>query len=141
MKIRKPDLDRVLGLVAVLMRPALNEVYLIAVSYVVLATFLALEIALSATVLPLNENDEIQGLWAVIFFTYITYALLPIRLQKAIFAGCVLTVVHFLCIVSFGNVHQLKHVSCVDFFFLISKSRDVFYLFVFIILALSIFFL
>lgn len=96
---------------AILTRPALNEVYLIAVSYVVLITFLALEIALCTTVLPLGKNDEIEGLSTVIFFTYITYALLPIRLQEAIVAGCVLTIVHFLCVVSFGNVHHVEHVS------------------------------
>ncbi|KAK6627179.1 hypothetical protein RUM44_009656 [Polyplax serrata] len=100
------------GLVAILTRPALNEVYLIAVSYVVLITFLALEIALCTTVLPLGKNDEIEGLSTVIFFTYITYALLPIRLQEAIVAGCVLTIVHFLCVVSFGNVHHVEHLFC-----------------------------
>ncbi|EEB11764.1 adenylate cyclase, putative [Pediculus humanus corporis] len=55
------------GLVAILMRPALNEVYLIAVSYVVLITFLALEIALCITerlllsVLPRHVAMEMKA--------------------------------------------------------------------------------
>ena len=96
---------------AILTRPALNEVYLIAVSYVVLATFLALEIALCTTVLPITHNDEVQGLWAAIFFTYTTYALLPIRLQEAIGAGCVLGLAHLMCVLSFGHGLQYKYVS------------------------------
>lgn len=59
----------------------------------------------------MNENDEVQGLWAVIFFTYITYALLPIRLQEAIVAGCVLAIAHFLCIICFGKPQHINRVS------------------------------
>lgn len=82
----------------VLTRPALNEVYLIAVSYVVLGTFLTLQLALTAAVLPRNDGNEAQGLWAAVLFSYITYALLPLRLQEAIAAGCVLGAAHLLCV-------------------------------------------
>ncbi|KAL0279830.1 UNVERIFIED_CONTAM: hypothetical protein PYX00_001308 [Menopon gallinae] len=100
------------GLIAILTRPALNEVYLIAVSYVVLATFLALEIVLCLSVLPVMVNDEAEGLWATIFFTYITYALLPIRLQEAIGSGVVLGLAHILCILSFAHDIQYRYLLC-----------------------------
>ncbi|XP_054271943.1 adenylate cyclase type 6 [Macrosteles quadrilineatus] len=76
------------GLVAVLSRPALNELYLIGVSYVIMATFLTLELSLSVSLSPV---------WATMFFIYVTYALLPIRLQEAVAAGVVLSLAHLLC--------------------------------------------
>lgn len=76
------------GLVAVLARPALNELYLIGVSYVIMATFLTLELSLSVALSPV---------WATMFFIYVTYALLPIRLQEAVAAGIILALAHILC--------------------------------------------
>nr|CAD7194630.1 unnamed protein product [Timema douglasi] len=77
------------GLMAILSRPALNELYLLGVSYVVLATFLALEMTLTSA----NERrTPSTGVWAAMFFIYLTYALLPIRLQEAAGAGTLLGV-------------------------------------------------
>lgn len=76
------------GLVGVLSRPALNELYLIGVSYVIMATFLTLELSLSVSLSPV---------WATMFFIYFTYALLPIRLQEAVLAGVTLSLAHLVC--------------------------------------------
>uniref|UniRef100_A0A1B6DUR8 adenylate cyclase n=1 Tax=Clastoptera arizonana TaxID=38151 RepID=A0A1B6DUR8_9HEMI len=84
------------GLVAVLTRPALNELYLLGVSYVIMATFLTLEISLSVTLSPV---------WATMFFIYVTYALLPIRLQDAVAAGVVLALAHLLCTAYKSNTY------------------------------------
>ena len=71
-----------------LARPALNELYLIGVSYVIMATFLTLELSLSVALSPV---------WATMFFVYVTYSLLPIRLQEAVAAGVILALAHILC--------------------------------------------
>ncbi|XP_069690634.1 adenylate cyclase type 6 isoform X2 [Periplaneta americana] len=83
------------GLVAVLSRPALNELYLLGVSYVVVATFLALEVTLATATRPRAPST---GVGASMFFIYLTYSLLPIRLQEAVGAGTVLSVAHVACI-------------------------------------------
>ncbi|KDR18711.1 Adenylate cyclase type 5, partial [Zootermopsis nevadensis] len=82
-------------LVAVLSRPALNELYLLGVSYVVLATFLAVEVTLATYTRPRSPST---GVGAAMFFIYLTYSLLPIRLQEAVGAGIVLSVAQIACV-------------------------------------------
>ena len=83
------------GLVVVLSRPALNEVYLLGVSYVVVATFLALEVTLAVYTLPRAPST---GVGAAMFFIYLTYSLLPIRLQEAVGSGVVLSIAQLACV-------------------------------------------
>lgn len=83
------------GLVVVLSRPALNEVYLLGVSYVVVATFLALEVTLAVYTRPLAPST---GVGAAMFFIYLTYSLLPIRLQEAVGSGVVLSIAQLACV-------------------------------------------
>lgn len=64
-------------------RSGLNEVYLSFVSYVVLATFLLIE--LSFGVLTRSQAVTVPTL----VFVYISYSLLPVKLQYAIVAGTV----------------------------------------------------
>lgn len=71
-------------LIAVLIRPAQNEMHLLWVSYGVFSTFLLLEILLSY----LNDTRLVMA--PTMLFTYISYSLLPVRLQIAIIAGLVL---------------------------------------------------
>jgi adenylate cyclase 5 len=81
--------------VAVLSRPALNELYLLGVSYVVVATFLALEVTLATSTRPRAPST---GVGAAMFFIYLTYSLLPIRLQEAVGAGIVLSAAQLACV-------------------------------------------
>nr|CAD7440030.1 unnamed protein product [Timema bartmani] len=100
------------GLMAILSRPALNELYLLGVSYVVLATFLALEMTLTSA----NERrTPSTGVWAAMFFIYLTYALLPIRLQEAAGAGTLLGVsqVVLSAYLNVENRHLLRQVRAV----------------------------
>jgi hypothetical protein len=83
------------GLVVVLSRPALNEVYLLGVSYVVVATFLAIEVTLAVYTPPRAPST---GVGAAMFFIYLTYSLLPIRLQEAVGSGVVLSVAQLACV-------------------------------------------
>ena len=82
------------GLIAVLSRPALNELYLLGVSYVVVGSFLALEITLGIYTQPPT------GMGAAMFFIYLTYSLLPIRLQEAVGAGLMQSAAQLVCVLA-----------------------------------------
>ncbi|XP_012270785.1 adenylate cyclase type 5 isoform X2 [Orussus abietinus] len=103
------------GLVAAISRPRMNEVWLAGVSGAVLVTLLALQVSLSihlAYVQELEEAEEeekgtpwtrgfptggpLAATWAVCFFIYMAYALLPIRLRHACVAGVVFSVAHLI---------------------------------------------
>jgi len=70
-------------IIGIVSRSGLNEVYLSFVSYVVLATFLLIE--LSFGVLTRSQAVTVPTL----VFVYISYSLLPVKLQYAIVAGTV----------------------------------------------------
>ncbi|KAE9537423.1 hypothetical protein AGLY_006446 [Aphis glycines] len=72
-----------LVIIGIVSRSGLNEVYLSFVSYVVLATFLLIE--LSFGVLTRSQAVTVPTL----VFVYISYSLLPVKLQYAIVAGTV----------------------------------------------------
>ncbi len=74
-----------LALILALIRPAQNEMYLFWVSHAILGTFLLLEQLLSFF------NDTRLVIAPTMLFTYITYSLLPVRLQQAIVAGFILS--------------------------------------------------
>ncbi|KAJ8736739.1 hypothetical protein PYW07_000010 [Mythimna separata] len=77
-------------LLACLSRPAMNEIYLLTISYVVLVTFLLIELALAGTSV-LRSLSISTGACAL--FTYATYATLPVRLLEATLAGLALAAV------------------------------------------------
>ncbi|XP_046396732.1 adenylate cyclase type 6-like [Ischnura elegans] len=66
--------------------PSLNEVALSALSYALLASFLAVELALSLEA----SSPTAAGVWAAMLFTYVAYALLPVRLVEASAFGAAL---------------------------------------------------
>ncbi|CAK1554037.1 unnamed protein product [Leptosia nina] len=78
-------------LLACLSRPAMNEIYLLTISYIVLATFLLTESSLCGTAILRSMNVSV-GMCAL--FTYVTYATLPLRLHEATIGGLVLGVVN-----------------------------------------------
>ncbi|CAH2035104.1 unnamed protein product, partial [Iphiclides podalirius] len=79
-------------LIAFLSRPAMNEIYLLTISYVVLATFLLIELSFVGTSVYRSLTVS-AGTCA--FFTYITYATLPVRLQEAAIGGMALSAINF----------------------------------------------
>ncbi|XP_045510331.1 adenylate cyclase type 6 [Colias croceus] len=78
-------------LLACLSRPAMNEIYLLTISYIVLATFLLTESSLSGTAVLRSMNVSV-GMCAL--FTYVTYATLPLRLHEATIGGLTLAAVN-----------------------------------------------
>ncbi|XP_055695668.1 adenylate cyclase type 6 isoform X2 [Lutzomyia longipalpis] len=80
-------------LLIALSKPAINEVFLVLVSYAIIATFFAIEVCLSLT----NYYREIHSVnGSTLIFVYLTYAMLPVRLREAIVGGCFLTIAHII---------------------------------------------
>ncbi|XP_048004366.1 adenylate cyclase type 6-like [Leguminivora glycinivorella] len=84
-----------------LSRPAMNEIYLLTISYVVLATFLLIELAAVGTSCVRSMSI---GAGACVLFTYLTYATLPVRLHEASVAGILLAVVNLA-----GNLYLARN--------------------------------
>ncbi|KAK3908022.1 Adenylate cyclase type 6, partial [Frankliniella fusca] len=84
------------ALMVLLARPAMNELYLLGVSYAVCGTFLVLELVfLVAEGREQEQHAEPSAAMApTLFFIYVTYALLPLRLQEAVCAGVLLALAH-----------------------------------------------
>nr|XP_034190588.1 adenylate cyclase type 6 [Osmia lignaria] len=88
------------ALVAAISRPGMNEIWLAGVSGIVLVTLLALQLALNIH-LALGSKEHRSGgplaaAWAVCFFIYMAYALLPIRLRHACIAGFIFSLAHLI---------------------------------------------
>lgn len=78
-------------LLACLSRPAMNEIYLLTISYVVLVAFLLIEFSFAGTSV-LRSLTVSTG--ACSLFTYVTYATLPVRLHEATIGGLALAAVN-----------------------------------------------
>lgn len=98
----------------------MNEIWLAGVSGIVLVTLLALQVALNIH-LALGSKEHRSGgplaaAWAVCFFIYMTYALLPIRLRHACIAGFVFSVAHLIGAFALYSSHypaMMEHVSAI----------------------------
>lgn len=63
------------------------------VSYVVLGILAAVQVG---GALAANPHSPSVGLWCPLFFVYITYTLLPIRMRAAVFSGLGLSTLHLI---------------------------------------------
>ncbi|XP_039738103.1 adenylate cyclase type 6 isoform X2 [Pteropus medius] len=63
------------------------------VSYVVLGILAAVQVG---GALAANPHSPSVGLWCPVFFVYITYTLLPIRMRAAVFSGLGLSTLHLI---------------------------------------------
>ncbi|XP_030691091.1 adenylate cyclase type 6 isoform X1 [Globicephala melas] len=63
------------------------------VSYVVLGILAAVQVGGALTASPRSPS---VGLWCPVFFVYITYTLLPIRMRAAVFSGLGLSTLHLI---------------------------------------------
>ncbi|KAK5646083.1 hypothetical protein RI129_004547 [Pyrocoelia pectoralis] len=96
-------------LLTILSRPAMNEVYLIIISYFILTTFLALEIC---TLIYSGKQRPIVGTIITFTCTYLTYALLPIRLKDALLSGFVLAGIDIISLFYFSLL-SLSEFVCI----------------------------
>ncbi|CAD7082581.1 unnamed protein product [Hermetia illucens] len=78
-------------LLIVLSKPAMNEIFLVLVSYFIIGTFLAVEISIAYATVP---SKALNGSGCTLIFVYITYIMLPVRLREAMIGGTILSVAH-----------------------------------------------
>lgn len=88
-------------LLTVLAKPAMNEVYLIVVSYFIVLSFLTMEISLSWFV---GKDRPLTATLITLSNTYLTYALLPIGLKYAILVCTLMAVVHMILLGVIGKM-------------------------------------
>ncbi|XP_036336687.1 adenylate cyclase type 6-like [Rhagoletis pomonella] len=69
----------------------MNEIFLVLVSYVIVGTFVAIEIAVGYATLP---SKSYNGSSCCVVFIYMTYTMLPLRLREALIGGIVLSCMH-----------------------------------------------
>ncbi|XP_055909103.1 adenylate cyclase type 6 [Eupeodes corollae] len=80
-----------IGLLCILSKPAMNEIFLVLVSYVIVATFLAIEVAVGYATVP---RRSFNGSACCLIFIYMTYTMLPVRLREAFIGGVLLSLAH-----------------------------------------------
>ncbi|KAK9693517.1 Adenylate cyclase, conserved domain [Popillia japonica] len=95
-------------LLAVLSKPAMNEVHLIIISYFIIITFLTLQVCIC--VFGGMERPIVSTI-AALGYTYLTYALLPIRLKDALVAGAILSITNVVGLIILDQSNQIF--SCV----------------------------
>ncbi|XP_052746735.1 adenylate cyclase type 6 [Bicyclus anynana] len=78
-------------LLALLTRPAMNEVYLLSISYAVLGTFMLIEISF-AVASVLRSVEHTVG--TCVFFTYMAYTTLPLRLHESSVGGLIFAAIN-----------------------------------------------
>nr|XP_036228094.1 uncharacterized protein LOC106620232 [Bactrocera oleae] len=79
------------SLLCILSKPAMNEIFLVLVSYVIVGTFVGIEIAVGYATLP---SKSYNGSSCCVVFIYMTYTMLPLRLREALIGGIVLSCMH-----------------------------------------------
>lgn len=98
----------------------LNEVYLIIFSYLVLVSFFGLEVLVTLSSQPATAS---AGVWATLFFIYMTYTLLPLRVPEATVGGLLLALTHVTCTVTAKTItppffwKQVSHILFVELCF------------------------
>ncbi|KAL5291164.1 ADCY5 family protein [Megaselia abdita] len=75
-------------LLIVLSKPALSEISLVIVSYVIIGTFLLIQVAIGYAISP---RKSFNGSACCLVFVYIIYTMLPVRLREAIVGGAILS--------------------------------------------------
>lgn len=104
-----------LALMVVCNRNGFHQDYMWIVSYLVIGVLIVLQVSGVLTVSPRSASE---GLWWTVFFVYIIYTLLPVRMRAAVLSGTVLSTVHILI---------AWHINQEDKFILkqVSESRSV----------------
>ncbi|KAH8302094.1 hypothetical protein KR044_002689 [Drosophila immigrans] len=92
-------------LLCILSKPAMNEIFLVLVSYVILGTFLAIEIAVSYVMQP---SKSFNGSACCIVLIYMTYTMLPLRLRESLIGGMLLSGTHLYTSLHTQYTQELK---------------------------------
>ena len=94
----------------VFMYPAFNQVHLFVVCYISLG--LLVVIILVVCLVP-DAHTASEGVWCSVFFIYLVYSMLPIRMRHSVFSGVFLAVLHTVCsaIVYYNHMFAWKQVG------------------------------
>ncbi|CAH1183148.1 unnamed protein product [Phaedon cochleariae] len=95
-------------LLTVVSKPAMNEVYLIIISYFILVTFVTLEICISFF---FDTSRALMGTTFALASTYLTYALMPNRLKDALLSGAILAATEIILLIYVGGMTEFSEVS------------------------------
>uniref|UniRef100_A0A7M4DZJ9 Adenylate cyclase type 6 n=1 Tax=Crocodylus porosus TaxID=8502 RepID=A0A7M4DZJ9_CROPO len=80
-----------LALMTLCARSAVPQDYMWAVSYVVLGALAGVQVLAALMAVP---RSAAEGVWCSVFFIYIAYTLLPVRMRAAVLAGALLSALH-----------------------------------------------
>ncbi|XP_076269275.1 adenylate cyclase type 6 isoform X2 [Rhynchophorus ferrugineus] len=95
-------------LLTVVSKPAMNEVYLIIISYFILVTFLTLEVCLAFF---FYHERPLVGTAFAVTSTYLTYALMPNRLKDAVLSGTILAATELILLIYVGKLKSADIIS------------------------------
>ncbi|XP_023178612.2 adenylate cyclase type 6 isoform X2 [Drosophila hydei] len=99
-------------LLCILSKPAMNEIFLVLVSYVILGTFLAIEVAVSYVLQP---SKSFNGSACCIVLIYMTYTMLPLRLRESLIGGMLLSGTHlYTCLRTQYTLDKLEQQQPMD---------------------------
>ncbi|XP_068183151.1 adenylate cyclase type 6-like [Antennarius striatus] len=72
-------------------RNGFHQDYMWIVSYLVICVLIVVQVF---GVLMVNPSSASEGIWWTVFFIYIIYTLLPVRMRAAVFSGVLLSTIH-----------------------------------------------
>lgn len=102
----------------------MNEVYLVIISYAIIATFFVMELAFAFYTSVLNRY--LASGYSLVFI-YLTYSMLPVRLREALIGGILLSLTHIITIVVYtdSKVNSFKLI-CITISLICTNSAGVF---------------
>lgn len=80
-----------LAMMVVCNRNGFHQDYMWIVSYLVIGLLMVVQVFGVLMVFPRSASD---GIWCTVFFIYIIYTLLPVRMRAAVLSGAVLSTIH-----------------------------------------------
>lgn len=81
-------------------RGAFNQIQLVVMCYVIVSLLLIMVILISVDSDPRSASN---GVWCTVFFIYMVYSLLPVRMRLAVGTGLLLSVIHIACAVAVNH--------------------------------------
>ena len=82
-----------LAMMVVCNRNGFHQDYMWIVSYLVIGVLIVVQVFGVLMVFPRSASE---GIWWTVFFIYIIYTLLPVRMRAAVLSGAVLSTIHIL---------------------------------------------
>ncbi|XP_050418343.2 adenylate cyclase type 5 isoform X2 [Patella vulgata] len=98
-------------------RKSLNEPQLFILCYIVIFVLCGIVILIT---LDTDIHDASEGVWCTIFFTYMIYAFVPIRMRLSVMSGIFLCAIHLVCSasVNYGKTDLWKQLLSNIFLFI-----------------------